>query len=126
MAMTKEDLNRYQREWRNKRKDTPEWIAKQRDYNRRYKAKDKDRRLRQIYGVSLQQYERMHAEQDGRCAVCLRDVILHDKMTHLDHCHVTGKVRGILCHFCNTALGKFGDNTEILKRAIDYLEAHRG
>jgi hypothetical protein len=44
----------------------------------------------------------------------------------VDHCHTTGKVRGLLCSTCNTALGSFQDNPAYLKAAIHYLESHDG
>ena len=43
----------------------------------------------------------------------------------IDHDHTTGKVRGMLCHDCNTSLGKFRDNPDILRKAADYLERPR-
>jgi len=44
------------------------------------------------------------------------------KLTHLDHCHKTGRIRGVLCNNCNTGLGKFYDDIELLKTAINYLQ----
>lgn len=70
-------------------------------------------------------YERMFAEQEGRCAICRlpqRDH-KHWQRLHIDHDHVTGRVRGLLCTHCNTALGKFADDPERLQRAIEYLAA---
>lgn len=58
-------------------------------------------------------------EHDGLCDICQRD---YDKILALDHCHKTGQFRGFLCHFCNTALGQFDDDPQILKTAIKYLE----
>lgn len=60
----------------------------------------------------------MFQAQSGRCAIC------HDqfeKRPHVDHCHTTGTVRGLLCHLCNVGLGAFRDNTKRLQSAIDYL-----
>lgn len=60
--------------------------------------------------------------QGYACPLC------HDEFTklpHIDHCHVTGRRRGLLCHRCNPGLGMFQDSPEALRRAADYLEAHR-
>lgn len=69
------------------------------------------------YGITEQQYLDMIEAQGGVCAICKRDM----KRPQIDHCHTTGKVRGVLCSACNGALGKFQDNPEILKVAIEYL-----
>jgi len=63
-------------------------------------------------------FEKLVQDQDGKCAICGDDL----KFPHIDHCHATGKVRGILCSACNTGLGKLGDSVESLKRAVRYLE----
>ncbi len=64
-------------------------------------------------------------EQDGMCAICRVDFsTLPTKHVHADHCHATHTPRGILCHRCNLALGKFEDNPELLRRAAAYLEEH--
>jgi hypothetical protein len=57
---------------------------------------------------------------DGHCAICGR---LFD-VPFIDHNHLTKKVRELLCRFCNTGLGMFGDNVEVLQRAIAYLQKH--
>jgi hypothetical protein len=73
--------------------------------------------LRHTYGLTLEQFKAMAAAQDGRCAICQRT----RKLT-VDHCHKTGKIRGLLCGSCNRALGTFGDNADGVKRVLIYLE----
>ena len=72
-------------------------------------------------GVTIQ---RMHEEQAGRCAICAR-MLGPGRHTNVDHCHTTGKVRGLLCHKCNNGLGRFEDSIDSLKAAIQYLEKHK-
>lgn len=69
------------------------------------------------YGLSKQQYEEMLSVQNGCCAICPK----HLTYSHIDHCHTTNKVRGILCPKCNHGLGMFGDDPELMKKAIEYL-----
>lgn len=68
------------------------------------------------YGLTLEQFDQMLTEQHGRCLICRKTESLV-----VDHCHTTGKVRGLLCNLCNTALGSFRDSPEILTSAIEYL-----
>jgi hypothetical protein len=70
------------------------------------------------YGVPLGWYEETLAAQGGACAICLRP----SEKLHVDHCHASGQVRGLLCFECNTGLGKFADNIASLERAIEYLK----
>jgi protein-arginine kinase activator protein McsA len=58
----------------------------------------------------------MIAAQGGRCLICQEETKLH-----VDHCHETKKVRGLLCRECNTGLGKFKERVDLLERAIHYL-----
>ena len=58
--------------------------------------------LKSVYGITLEDYERMSAEQGGACLICDEKTKLH-----IDHCHATGVVRGLLCSICNRALGHF-------------------
>lgn len=77
-------------------------------------------RLKTKYGLTRESYEAMLADQGGRCAVCKEAL-----MMHVDHCHSTGKVRGLLCIGCNRGLGYFKDRPELLKRAAAYLVRSR-
>jgi hypothetical protein len=71
------------------------------------------------YGVTREQVIQMLNDQIWGCAVCDDEI---DYMTaHLDHCHATGKVRGLLCRNCNRGLGGFKDNIQFLSKAIAYL-----
>jgi hypothetical protein len=74
------------------------------------------------YGVTREQYDEILCQQKGRCGAC-HAALLSSRRTHLDHCHKTGRVRGILCGGCNCALGHLEDS---LQRIVDlalYLEA---
>jgi len=74
-------------------------------------------KLRTKYGLTLEQYEAMLAAQNGKCSICKN---AHDKMC-VDHCHSSGRIRGILCDPCNTAIGLLKDNPYVVKSARDYL-----
>lgn len=75
------------------------------------------------YGLTPEQYDEMNGKQNGLCAICSKPEITKSKVRlAVDHDHKTGYVRGLLCNTCNTALGKFYDNIELLKSAIWYLE----
>ncbi|QBP33246.1 endonuclease VII [Gordonia phage BrutonGaster] len=80
---------------------------------------DADRKLRERYGISLAEYKDLLDEQDGKCAICHTVAKLH-----VDHCHVTGKKRGLLCSQCNTAIGLLKEDLNLLSRAAEYLELH--
>lgn len=73
------------------------------------------------FNITVGDYNRMFAEQEGCCAICHKHQSDFDKALAIDHDHKTGEVRGLLCMHCNTALGKFNDNTELLHSAIKYL-----
>jgi len=75
--------------------------------------------LRQRYGLESSDIDGMIQRQDGLCAVCKKR-----PATQVDHDHARGVVRGILCVYCNAAMGAFRDNPMILSNAIDYLRAH--
>lgn len=95
-------------------------------------AKDRDKahfterksRIKTRYGLSLEDLEEMRRQQKDECLLCLGAFEPGWGKTgpSIDHCHKSGKVRGLLCHACNTALGKLQDSQEILARAIEYLK----
>ena len=81
------------------------------------------------YGISLAEVRRMFEEQNHRCALCGGEGFMmaehHRVSLVVDHCHDTGKVRQLLCHNCNRALGLLQDDAELMRRAATYIEAHR-
>ncbi len=78
-------------------------------------------KLKHLYGITLDDYNKMWADQDGCCATCGIHSSALTKPLHVDHCHTTGKVRGLLCTQCNTALGMAKDDIQTLKNMIKYL-----
>lgn len=67
-------------------------------------------------------FEQMSEEQGGLCAICKK--LLGIKGLNVDHCHLTHKVRGLLCTNCNLGIGCFGESIELLRAAIEYLREH--
>jgi hypothetical protein len=85
-------------------------------------------RLRKEYGITVEEYEKLLAEQDGICAICGKsETNISGKSRQVDslsvdHDHSTGEIRGLLCNNCNRGLGLLGDNIESLERVIRYLK----
>jgi hypothetical protein len=79
------------------------------------------RKRKQKTGWTEDAYRAKLAEQEGRCAICDTDRCSRGRAMSADHCHRTGKPRGILCCRCNRAIGQLGDNAEGLRRAFAYL-----
>lgn len=79
--------------------------------------------LKRQYGLTLEDRDRMSAAQDHKCAGCLQPFI---DTPRIDHCHATGKIRGLLCHGCNVALGLVKEDVETLARLAAYLSVSSG
>lgn len=88
-----------------RRRDNPEYI--------------KSKILQTRYGISLEERNGMELTQEGKCLICKES----SKRLVVDHCHTTGKVRGLLCDHCNTGLGSFRDSPELLLAAAKYLKS---
>lgn len=74
------------------------------------------------YSLTEESFIRLFNIQGRRCSICRTEFIKEDlRDVHIDHCHRTGKVRGLLCTFCNKGLGDFKDNIRSLIRAVYYL-----
>jgi len=103
-----------------KQKD-PERFRKRREQKMYYK-----------YGITVRQYEEMLEKQNHVCAICgnsetrISNQTSNIQRLSVDHCHTTGKVRGLLCNRCNTAIGRFEDNEGFLENAINYLNSNKG
>lgn len=133
----REKIKRRASEWAKRNRDKinahRRVSPKAQESQRKYNTSDKRRRymrsvwLSRKYGVSLEEYERISASQNGVCAICecAPDVAtkheVRSTVLRVDHDHTTNKVRGLLCHNCNVALGLFKDNANLLARAADYL-----
>lgn len=102
----KERKNERERKYHHLRKTNPE-----------YKRKRKNTELKCYFGITIEDYDRMLKEQNGSCAICETKPL---KLC-VDHCHATGKVRGLLCNDCNLGIGKLKDNIKTLQNAISYL-----
>lgn len=98
--------------WSEERKE----IERSRQYNRWLKKK---------YGITLEDYDQILLSQSSCCAICKQTEPNGKGVFHVDHCHTTGKVRGVLCAKCNILLGHADDNTKILMSAIKYLNDHK-
>jgi hypothetical protein len=127
----------YMREWRRKNPDAARAIrrrsylkngSKAGVYKATYAARHRgriarlarDRHLRRTYGITLERYESMLAQQGGVCAICSRP----PKRNRLavDHSHASECVRGLLCTRCNRAVGLLWDDPAIVERALNYLK----
>lgn len=133
----RERIRGYQRSWSAKNKE------KERARNKEYRAKNKERenarcrqwfidnpgyranhQLKARYGITLQQKNELLSSQGECCAICQSPSAGSGTGWHLDHCHDSNKVRGVLCAPCNIMLGGARDNVETLARAISYLKLH--
>lgn len=85
-----------------------------------YNEARRGQKMRQVYGITVEQYEEMLARQDGGCAICGATPGL--RSLAIDHDHETYVVRGLLCGSCNNGVGRFQDSPVLLRRAADYLE----
>ena len=110
--------NENARRWNEKNPEKRKKIARD-SYHRR---KEQYVAYRRHYrtGCDLETYNQRWAEQNGLCAICGSPPFR--KHLDADHDHLTGKIRGLLCNRCNTALGNFQEEASILQKAIEYLE----
>lgn len=105
------------------REERARWAARHPDVAERIAR----RRAVKRYGIDLETYERLLDEQGGHCALCpaTRETN-RGHWLYVDHDHVTGVVRGLLCRRCNSTLGYMDEEPARLRRAADYLERYRG
>lgn len=123
----------YSKRWRAKYPEKAKALGREQQRRRQLRYGTEKRRLiayksllKRKYGITLADYERMLVEQKGGCAVCsgITPYGRGDRW-HVDHDHKTGKVRGLLCSRCNTALGLMQDSVTVAESAAQYLRKHR-
>lgn len=107
------------------RKANPE---KRKEQLKREVGKDynHNKHLKSSYGITRQEYLVMFNLQNGCCKICNAHQSELNKRLFVDHCHITGKIRGLLCHHCNSMLGYSKDRIDLLKAGIKYLKEYNG
>ena len=125
---TKEKRRVWSGKWRESHKDKyREWIQKWRvDNPERTREIDEKATLKKRYGVTPEDYARMLEERGGCCEICGRSGADCKRNLCIDHDHLTGNLRGLLCVKCNLGIGYFGDNTTLLENAKYYLTKYAG
>ena len=120
---TPEMLRERRRMARERYATDPEYRARARRQSRESsKRRSKAQRLAESHGIPLETFQMFLEKQQGVCAICSNQGTT-ERFKHLsvDHNHVTGEIRGLLCHKCNMGIGQFQDNPELLQKAIAYL-----
>jgi Recombination endonuclease VII len=107
------------------REGDPEFRRKQRERYAKWRANDprgaQRIAIKNLYGLTLEQWDRMVVQQRGCCAICGEQ----SRDLHVDHCHETGTIRALLCQKCNRGLGLFDDDPDRLRTAARYVVKHR-
>jgi len=97
-----------------------------RSKNRRWKKENPEKiqahGLKRRYGITTQTYNNMLSLQKGCCAICGKESCSTGNNFCVDHCHKTGKIRGLLCRKCNVGIGQLLDSPSLLRKAAEYLE----
>lgn len=97
---------------------------RQNEYNSRNPDKVHKRNNEKRYGITYEEYRLLLSNQNNVCAICSSsEKSSYKKNLSIDHCHTTGKIRGLLCSECNIGLGKFKDDVNLLEKAKEYLNA---
>lgn len=107
-----------------------QWLQKNPEKYKKYQEQQKSKckkdiriRKRWTYGLKEEEFDKLYAQQTGKCVGCRLE--FKDDI-NVDHNHQTGKIRGLLCSNCNSGLGMFKDDYKLLQKAIEYLKEHNG
>jgi Recombination endonuclease VII len=124
-------MAKYNEELRSNPETADEFYLKQNEWSRDKRNKNNKKYteighksyLKRTYGLTSEQYKGMLAAQNGVCAICEEKCNMNMNLC-VDHDHITGKIRGLLCNSCNRALGLFKDKIKSLRAAAEYLEKY--
>ena len=122
----KDKKRRQSRKWSDNNRDRVNYLGRRWYMRNRKNARINYRKnvLKHRYGLSLEDYANLLKIQNNKCAICGMTTLEYAKNFHVDHCHKTTKIRGLLCYKCNMVLGYFKDNVDLFLKAIDYLKKH--
>jgi len=115
---------------KNNKKYVQDHLKEKREYRHNYHLKNRDKSLMQSkynnlqikYGITSKEYDQLIKSQNYSCKICSADISGKGK-SQIDHCHITGRIRGILCRDCNLGLGFFKDSLKTMIAAIEYIDA---
>jgi Recombination endonuclease VII len=96
-----------------------------REHPEKLQRYQRTKRLKRDYGLTIDGYLELLKSQDHKCCICSKTLEDWGTDTNVDHCHKTGKIRGVLCGSCNCGIGYFRDSIKTLRSAIVYLERHK-
>lgn len=121
-------LNAHKKKWRENAK--PETKLKMKAYRRVWEKTNRIRkeayRIRSKFKLAtIDEAQRLVEHREAGTCECCGVTGVYRRLMHIDHCHVTGKIRAVLCNKCNTSLGLVNDNQDHLRKLIAYLEAHK-
>jgi hypothetical protein len=88
----------------------------------------RNRKLKENYGITLEEFESLLKEQNNKCFLCNFEFPEDSKFSDkpcVDHCHKTGQVRRVLCHACNRGMGLLKDDPALLRKMADYIESYQ-
>jgi Autographiviridae endonuclease VII len=117
-----ESTRAYNRAWyaAHKEEITARLQRRRAEHAEEWRHRTRNHRLKFLYGISIEDYNALLAQQRGACAICRKRP---GHRLFVDHCHTTNKVRRLLCRGCNFGIGYFGDDPRLLRAAAAYLEA---
>jgi len=93
------------------------------EYYQKNRIEKLDKARTRTYGVTPEQFQQMKDAQDNACEICKLPFV-PEKTPHVDHCHTTNRVRGLLCNHCNRGLGGFRDSINIMQSAQEYIKKY--
>ena len=125
---TKEQRLEKMRQYQKRAKNTPAYKKRKSAWFRNWKSAHLDEYrtkrmsydLKRLYGLSHDAWQTLWDQQNGRCRIC-ETIFDKPNSAYVDHCHVTGKVRGLLCIKCNAGIGMLNDSAILCEKAARYL-----
>ena len=126
-ANNPEKYKKRSKKWQNNNKEYQKTYDESRRANKKIyymnnKKNSRNKSYKRYYGITLEQYNQMFEKQGGRCNICGRHQSELNRALVVDHDHKTRKVRGLLCHKCNTGIGNLNDDIVLLLKAIEHLK----
>lgn len=107
------------------RRNPKHYLEYQRRKYRENRKRGQDRNRKYKWGLSPEEFGQMLSGQDNKCSICRRDQSEIRRSFDIDHDHLTGKIRSLLCNRCNITLGRCEESVEIFESIISYLKKHQ-